>query len=141
MIMRRGWMSWGLVALVACSPGDGGDETGGESGDEMTTAAVSTVTENASDPTGTPTSDPSGTPLVCDPAGCSDYCEWARCLWDDDIDGAKCRAACEENCGDDSFDDSDRDLMACQAKVTSDFNCADSVACCESQIVNQICPD
>ena len=34
MITLRGWVLWGLVALVGCKPGDGGDESGDATGAE-----------------------------------------------------------------------------------------------------------
>lgn len=134
------------VLVFGCNGGDDGDEgdegmadTGEEGGSDPTDPSGPS-SDPSSDPSGDPSSDPTTTPSGCDPAGCEDYCTWARCLFGDDIDGAKCMQACNTYCGDDFFEDSDAQLLECQASVTSDFNCADSQACCDNTLTNQICP-
>jgi hypothetical protein len=158
------WMWWSLCALlVGCPQGDDGDDDDGDDG-AATDSGATDPTEGGSDPTANPTMTPTADPTMdptadptmdptadptmdptaadgCDPAGCAEYCEWARCLWEGDLDGSMCRAACEEFCGDAFFEDSDRDLLLCQAKVSNDFNCADTQACCDEVFTNQICPD
>lgn len=153
MTLTRMLLVCGVFA-AGCQRGEGGDDDGTDSSmdgsatdpteSEEDTGPTTTVDPtHSSDPTMDPTMDPTGDSSddACDPGGCQKYCDWARCLFADDIDGAKCLDACNTNCGDGSFESSDRDLLTCQAKVSSDFNCADSQACCAEVFTNQICPD
>jgi len=77
----------------------------------------------------------------CNPAGCSDYCELARCLFPGDLDGAMCRAKCNEVCGNLFFDGEDQSVMDCLAAVESpSASCSDAEACCDEFFTNEICP-
>lgn len=78
--------------------------------------------------------------VTCDPAGCVDYCQIARCLSPDDLTGEQCETRCQQMCGNENFEKADHELLACQAAVTDDPSCEQSQACCEAEPQNELCP-
>jgi hypothetical protein len=155
MTTRTLWM--GLFLVLGCNSGDKdetGDDAGDDSGDEAGTADPTESDPTVPDPTVNPTMDPTvdsnptgndtssdtGDDEHCDPNGCSDYCLEARCLFEDDIDGAMCMEVCMAYCGNDFFEATDKGLLACQKQAPADLTCENAQKCCDDWLTNEICP-
>ena len=122
------------------SEGTGENTSAGAGGGSSTGAGGGGSTGANDDPQGSSSSG-GATEAACDPAGCENYCEWARCLFSGDIDGSICTANCNAECGDAFFDGEDQSVMDCLAAVAlPSLSCSDAEACCDEFFTNNICP-
>ena len=76
----------------------------------------------------------------CDPKRCEDFCWRAGCLYGA-MEVDRCKAACNNGCGNGFFDDQDAAVINCTDATDMSIECRGMRDCCDAQINNEICPD